>query len=326
VQAGQDADTALRGLNYIPDATYSTAPSRFLQSLPFVSRLLQYDFIVAQDNLLLGYAVSVCARLFQLKTRWIYVAMNSSVLMRRHAVHPVRLLLLKKFWASYSRIICLSSEQREDFIRLGIARERLAFIPFGVDAHFFQPTDVSHEENLIVSVGRDAGRDYRTLFQAAERTDHPFVVVATHKNIPPGLSVPANVSVLYDRSFTEIRDLYQRARLVVIASKDVYLLEGSDCSGQTVILDALAARKAVIATYRSWIADYFIPGEDLVVVEPGDPESLAQAINSLWNDVEKRKCLAASGHAKVVARYTTKNFAEALLKLMDSVVAQNRIS
>lgn len=321
VRAGQDADTSLHGFNHIPNAEYLVASPTSIWTLRLVPRLLRYDCIIAQDNFLLGYVVSFCVRLFRLKTRWLYVAIHSSTLIRRHAAHSMRLFLLKKFWASYARIICLSSEQLEDFVQLGIPREHLVFIPFGVDARFFRSTDTSHEEDLIVSVGRDAGRDYATLFKAAERTDHAFVVVAGYKNIPPDMSVPANVSVLYNRSLIEIRDLYARARLVVVASKDSSAVNnGSDCSGQTVILDALAAGKTVIATRRSWIADYFVPDHDLVVVEPNDPEALARAIDSLSRDAERRKHLAASGNAKVLARYTTNTFSDALRRLINSLV------
>ena len=320
MRTGKDADTVLHGMNHITGAEHFTVPPQSIRSLLFVPRLLQYDFVIAQDNFLLGYVVSLCSRVFHLKTRWLYTAVHSSTLMRRHATHPIRLFLFKKFWSSYACIICISSGQLEDFVRLGIPRERLVFVPFGVDARFFRSAAASRGEDLIVSAGRDAGRDYPTLFRAAERVEYPFIVVASHRNIPSGMPVPANVSVHYDRSLAELRDLYARARLVVVASKDASRADGSDCSGQTVILDALAVGKAVIATHRSWITDYFVPGQDLVVVPPNDPEVLAQAINSLWQDAEKRERLAASGHAKVVVQYTTKAFAGALEKLMDSLI------
>lgn len=316
VRKGESADTALRGMNHLPGSEYFTIPPKSLQALRFVPRLLAYDFVIAQDNLALGYLVSLCARMLGYKTRWIYIAMNSSTLIRRNAVRRTRLFLLKKFWASYARIICLSRDQLNDFVRLGIARERLVFVPFGVDARFFQSSNVPREEELIVSVGRDAGRDYATLFRAAEMSGHPFVVVAGRKNIPPDAAIPLNVSVLYDRSYAEIRALYGRARIVVVASKNSLVPDGSDCSGQTVILDALAAGKAVIATERSWINDYFVPGQDLEVVPPSDPEALSGAIESLWNDAEKRKQLSESGRNKVVTQYTTEKFAEGLLALI----------
>jgi len=320
MQAGHDADTALHGMNHLPNAEHLTVPPQSVRALWFVPRLFHYDFVIAQDNLLLGYIVSQCARIFRLKTRWLYIAMTSSTLMRRHAAHPIRLALLKRFWASYTRIICISSEQIEDFMRLGIPRERLVFVPFGVDIQFFKPSCVSSEEDIVVSVGRDAGRDYTTLFKAATCAEHSFVIVASKRNIPSDKPIPVNVSVLYDRPLTEVRELYARARFIVVPSKDITVPDGSDCSGQTVILDALAAGKAVIATNRAWITDYFIPGQDLVVVPPNDPKALVQAVDLLWHDTEKRKRIAASGHAKVVAHYTTKTFAEALRRLMNSLI------
>ena len=320
VQAENDADTPLHGMNHFAGVEYMTIHPQSIRAALFIPRLLRYDFIIAQDNFLLGFIVSHYARLCRLKTRWLYVAIHSSTLMRRHAAHPIRLFLLKHFWASYARIICISSLQLEDFVRLGIPREHLVCIPFGVDAPFFQRAGVSREEDLIVSVGRDAGRDYATLFKAAERSNYRCIVVAGRKNIPSGMPIPTNVSVLYNRSLVEVRDLYTRARLVVVASKDDNVPDGSDCSAQTVILDALAAGKAVIATRRSWIADYFIPNQDLIVVPPDDPEALAHAIDALSRDAEKRKHLAASGHGKVEAHYTTKIFATALLGVMDSII------
>ncbi|OGG40612.1 hypothetical protein A2118_02040 [Candidatus Kaiserbacteria bacterium GWA2_50_9] len=318
-RSGEGTDTALRGMNHIPGAEYLIAPRGLIWSLFLIPRLLRFDIVIAQDELFLGYVVSQCARMFRFKTKWLYITMTSSTLIRRHATHPVRLFLFKQFWASYSRIICLSSEQLEDLVQLGIAREHLVFVPFGIDAQFFQPASEPHEENLIVSVGRDAGRDYKTLFRAAEHTKHSFVVVASKRNIPLDISTPSNISVLYDQPLTEVRDLYAHAWLVVVPSKDASVSDGSDCSGQTVILDALAAGKAVIATRRSWIADYFVPGQDLVVIEPNDSEALARAINELWGDEGKQSRLAESGQAKVVAHYTTKAFAKALLLMIDSV-------
>ena len=328
IQKGQEADTGLRGLNYIPGARYASIGDypkesilsrlpRPMQAFFITMRLLRYDYVVAQDNLLLGYLISLYARVFRSRTRWVYVAMNSSVVMRRHAEHIIRRFLLAMFWKSYFCVICISSEQIADFLRLGIPRERLVFIPFGIDARFFERAD-GREEAYVASVGRDVGRDYKTLFDAAKRVPYQFSVIAGRTNIPVSVSIPENVSVRYDRNYVEVRDLYAHARLVVVASKSASERDGSDCSGQTVILDALAAGKAVIATSLPWITDYFVSGEDLIVVEPGDPDALARAIEALWRDDDKRTRLAASGRKKVLERYTTEHFAKSLCALMRS--------
>ena len=206
--------------------------------------------------------------------------------------------------------------QKRDFEVVGIAPAALAFIPFGIDADFYGAAE-TQEGAFILSVGRDAGRDYATLLEAARRTAHPFVIVASHKVLPPEVELPLNVSVRYNLPARVVRDLYARARLVVVASKAEDMPEGSDCSGQTVVLDALAAGKPVVATERSWIADYFEPGEDLSVVPACDPVSLAAAIELLWQDTGLAGRMAASGAAKVRSRYTTEAFARALRELIE---------
>lgn len=331
IACGENADTALRGANHIPEAEFidveatvrGMVPAWLYRLLPWQARsvvlyprMFAYDAVIAQDDLLLGYLVTMSARFFRTKTRWFCIVVNSSVLIRRHATHPLRLFALKSFWKSYARIICLSNEQLEDLVQIGIPREQLVFVPFGIDTDFYSTTEVANGGDYILSVGRDLGRDYQTLLEAAKRSTHPFIIVAAYKNLLQDTPLPVNVTVRYDLTLTEVRELYVRARMVVIASKELDALEGSDCSGQTVILDAMAAGRAVVTTERSWLKDYFTLGEDLVAVPSHDPESLAIEIERLWDSRADRERIAIAGRTRVQKNYTTKLFAEALKRVI----------
>jgi len=316
----QDADTALHGANFIEGADYITVIPKSIKSLFLIPRLLHYEFIITQDNVLLGYIISLCSRIFHTKTKWLYIAMNSSTLIRRHVNHPMRRFLLIKFWKSYARIICIATEQMKDFTKLGISPQRLIFIPFGIDIKFFNLKETVLEEDIIVSCGRDEGRDYQTLFKVAERTRYQFVVIASHKNIPLNTKIPKNVTVLYDKKLTEVRTLYARARIIIVVSKDIYIPDGSDCSGQTVVLEALAMGKPVIATNRPWINEYLISNKDIIVVKPNDTEALIHEIDFLWKSKETCERLKTSGYKKINLLYSTENFAIALCALMDSLI------
>jgi len=318
-EEGLEPDTALRGFNYMPNAeAINIAEAK--HPLLLVLRLLRYDFVVASDTLLLGYLVSILGRLKRHKTQWVYVAITSSTLMRRHAAHQTKLFLLKRFWKSYGYIICLSSNQRTDFLSAGVRAEKLEFIPIGIDAAFYdaarKKSAGESDGKFVLSVGRDAGRDYATLLEAARRSEYPFVIVASERILPRSTPLPENVAVHYNLSARAVRDLYAQARLVAVASKAEDVPEGSDCSGQTVVLDALATGKPVVATERSWIADYFVPGEDLSVVPASDPASLAAAIELLWQDSVLAEHMARSGCGKVHSRYTTEAFARQLGQIL----------
>lgn len=319
VRQGEDADTLLYGWNHIAGAEQHFLPQTLCAACS-IPHLLQYDVIVSQDHLLIGYLVSLVARLFRRNTKWIHISMTSSNMIRRHAHHPLRRILLRKFWRSYERIVCLSRVQLEDLARFGISRERLAFIPFGVDADFFRTTDAGSSGGSVVSVGRDFGRDYATLLEAVSGQDYPVIIVAGEKNISRGALIPPNVSVLYDRPLSEIRNIYAHAGVVAIISKNETVSDGSDCSGQIAILDALASGKTVITTRRSWIADYVVPGEDLFVVEPSDPDTLRTTIAKLLADSALRTRVAEAGRHKVCERYTTKIFGGAIAELAASLV------
>ncbi|HQU07452.1 MAG: hypothetical protein B7X04_00570 [Parcubacteria group bacterium 21-54-25] len=327
ISRGEDADTALRGLNYIDGAEYldveetvrSMLPAWVYRLLPWqmrsvvlFGRVRHYDVVFAQDDPVLGCLLSRLTR-----TRWVHIAINSSTLMRRHAKHPLRLALLKTFWRSFFRIVCISRAQLEDFAHRGISHKRLIFVPFGIDADFYANMDKSREESLILSVGRDLGRDYSTLIEAVKKSDRQFLIVTAHKNLPKETRLPSNVSVRYSLPLIQLRDLYARARLVVVASKDEREPVGSDCSGQTVILDAMAAGRPVIATDRAWIHDYFTVGKEILIVPPSDPKALTAAIERLWRDDALRESLARAGQKKVREKYTTRTFARALAMLIE---------
>lgn len=330
VMRGENADTALRGANHLPGADFLDVEAAVRAMLPhwaywflpwqmrsvlLLPRILAYDVVLSQDDLPLGYIVSQFSRLRRRKTKWISIAINTSILLRRHKHHVVRLRLLKAFWKSFAKIACLSRQQLEDLANAGVPRAKLVFVPFGVDADFYGIVAAEPGEDLILSVGRDLGRDYLTLLAAARRSDCPFVIVAAHKNLPADTLLPSNVTVQYNLPAKEVRSLYARACVVVVPSKRADVPDGSDCSGQTVILDAMAAGRPVIATERPWIADYFTQGEDLFIVSAGDDAALAAAIELLRQDTAMRKRLACSGHAKVQRQYTTRVLAQALYAL-----------
>jgi glycosyltransferase involved in cell wall biosynthesis len=314
VKNGTDADTNLRGFNHVPGAEQRTVPSGAFWSVFLIPTFLRYDAVITTDHPILGLLTMCVAWITGSRTKWFLIALNTSTLIRRFGPESFKLRVLGFCWKQASKIICISKEQIEDFVACDIPKEKLSYIPYGVDADYFKMKKSS--EDYIVSVGRDRGRDYETLLAVAEKCDHSFVIVASRNGVLPERNFPSNVEVRYDRPLSEIRELYRHARLAVVPSKDQALPEGSDCSGQTVILDALSAGLPVIATERSWIRDYFVPGVDLEVVKPADSNELSKEIETLWNDPERRQLLAQHGMEKVCLHYTTKQFAHAVLNLI----------
>lgn len=288
----------------LPRIVRALVPMSLIQ-LCFVPRLLRYDAVVASDGFLLGWAVSLFSR-----TKWIYVSVNSSVLIIRHAHHPLRTWLLRRAWRSFAAIVCLARQQREDLINFGITGKNIFLVHFGIDTNYFNG-DAAESGEVILSVGKDISRDYATLLTAARISGLPIEIVASRKNIPPDATIPENVTIRYDVPLHELRAVYARARFAVVSlfSKERF---GGDPSGQTVLLETLAMGRAVIATDREWLSEYLETGSDYLPVPPADPDALAKTMQKLWRDESLQKRLAEHGQRTVREKYSSRRFAEEL--------------
>ena len=334
VKRGELPDSGLRGANFFARRddwevdTIST--EHFEKSLPrfvrralpmsllqlfMVPRLLRYDVVIASDAFLLGALVSILGR-----TKWVYVVINSGVLIRRHARHPVRSALLRFCWSRFAAIVCLAELQQKELIRFGITPEQTSLIRFGIDTRYFSGSEGAVEGATIISIGKDISRDFVTLLAAAKLCSFPIEIFASRKNIPPDTAIPANVTVGYDALPLEgLRAAYARARFIVVSlfSEEAF---GGDPSGQTVVLEALAMGRAVLVTERSWLKEY-LRESDYLAVPPDDPAALAQAMETLWRDEPLRARLGTAGQETVRRLYSSERFASDLMALTERIMA-----
>ena len=112
---------------------------------------------------------------------------------------------------------------------------------------------------------------------------------------PTGL--PANVR-FSSPSLFELRDLYARSRFVVVPVKDVDYDAGS-----TVLTEAMAMGKAVIATRTPGLNGFFEHGVHGLFVPPGDPDTLRAAIARLTDDPEAER-MGQAARALVEERHS----------------------
>jgi len=333
VRRGELPDSGLRGANFFAERsdwqvdTIST--EHFEKSLPrfvrrvlpmsllqlcFVPRLLRYDAVIASDAFFLGALVSTLGR-----TRWIYVVINSGVLIRRHVRHPLRSALLRFCWSRFAAIVCLAEMQQKELIQFGIKPEKISLIRFGIDTRYFSGAVGTVEGATIISIGKDISRDYVTLLRAARLCSFPIEIFASRKNIPPDTEIPVNVTLGYDALLEGLRATYARARFIVVSLFPEQAF-GGDPSGQTVVLEALAMGRAVLVTERPWLKEY-LRDSDYLGVPAEDPAALAAAMEELWRNAPFRDGLGQAGQETVRRLYSSERFASNLMALTERVIA-----
>ena len=213
--------------------------------------------------------------------------------------HLVRRLLLR----TVSLVICSSSEEvayyREIF---GWPASKAAFVPFHTDARLLDVKPVEEEPPFVLSAGRSY-RDFAVLARAVAGTGIRTEVVCGRGG--PGLTeVPAEMRVIEEVPLADLMEKMRRATIVVLP-----LLPKRISTGQTVLLQAMALGKPVVATATAGTNDYIEPGHDGVLVPAGDAAAMREAIRMLWNDSTARARMAESARSRVANRHLPRHYA-----------------
>lgn len=234
--------------------------------------------------------------------------------------NPLKLRIISWLLRGAAAVVCLSNVQKrhleEQFYFL---RGKAFFVPLGVDTKYHQPV-YTGRKNYILSAGRDNGRDYKTVAEVArEMPEEEFHIVCSRRNLLGVKNIPANVKVFYDLPFAELAKKYREAKLMLLITHDDDFMDGSDCSGQTVLLDAFASGLPVIASRKKYLADYAEDGREAVFADFYDADDIAEKIKAL-DDAPTRDALARRARSAAETRFSTENMAAELARVFKSLI------
>ena len=183
--------------------------------------------------------------------------------------------------------ILTNSSAEVEFIarRFEIPQTKLRFVPMYTTIEHPESSPIN--EGYVLSIGRTL-RDLDTLLQAASHFHAPLILVIGKQDLLPE-KLPPHVQVLRDISLVESHEKLRRAAVVVIP-----LLPAERSTGQVVLFEAMALGKPVVATRVTGTQDYIRDGENGLLVEPGDANGMANAINRLLHDPEFSSKLSQS--------------------------------
>lgn len=332
---GLVADTQLLGLNYMSklgiDAEFSEWSiaeglrriSFNLVHLPYIFIVWRYDIVFICAGLPLVFLAKYLLRLKKPKFV-IYNTYLTNALKR----HPTGIIhfINKKAIEGIDCIVCTAHAQEKFLLEQGFDSSKIVVRSIGIDAGRFYNESIKDQSNqmevdrepYIISVGRDPGRDYKTLFEAVKGLSIK-VKVATKPTVVYGLDIPKNVEVLYNVPYEEMPALYHNALFAVVPLRDVEDPKGSDTSGQYGFLEPMASGRATIVSDKETVRDYLIHNENALLVKLGDPALLRSAIDKLLSDIELRKKLAQEGQKNVLERFTSERFARDLSDIFKTI-------
>lgn len=249
-------------------------------------------------------------------TRHVLVAHNLTTERRRAFQRRTRYL------QRFDRILVLSRAQ-ERYLRheAGVSSERVRFVFDKVDHRFFTPQSDDDGDGYLLTVGQEQ-RDYPTFLAAARHLGLPAVIVPSSLWNPAEnfsrQALPPHVSIRRDLSFSALRDLYDRASLVVVPLHPGIIY----AAGVNAVLEAMAMRKPLIVSAIPGLDGYLDDGVTARLVPPEDPSTLASVVHELLADRTEARRLADNARAVVEGGRNLDTYVQAVVDTTRQVFEQ----
>jgi glycosyltransferase involved in cell wall biosynthesis len=289
------------------------------RSLEHVARVLratkEYD-VVLSDGEHVGIPLALAMQAVRADTPHVMIG---------HNLHtPAKRLVLRGLPVArrLDRVLVHSNHQVASILSgVGLPAQKLAVVPYGIDATFWSAPHPGEEPGVVASAGREH-RDYRTLVAAVPAgaklviADHsPFTPHATRRDPD---TWPTDVErVALDAP--GLRDLYGRASVVVVP-----VIESTMPAGITTLLEAMSMGKAIVVTESTELRGVVEHGESGLTVRPGDVTGMRAAIAELLASPSKRRRLGERARQVALERYDVDVYSGALAQHLSEVVAARR--
>jgi len=215
------------------------------------------------------------------------------------------------------RLIGVSQATVDDLVRLGVApRERFRVLPLGLDLAPLAAIDqalrvrsraelgVEPEDVLLVFVGRVVPIKrlevlLRALAQTRESGRRLRLALVGDGEERPGLErLAAELGISDDVFFLG----YRRELQPVFAAADVAVLSSDNEGTPVSLIEAAAAGLPAVATDVGGVHEV-VSEETGVLVPPGDPAALGNALAAIAGDEDRRRRFGAAARRRALERY-----------------------
>jgi glycosyltransferase involved in cell wall biosynthesis len=218
-------------------------------------------------------------------------------------------------------IVCIGRDLEREALRAGMPRERVHYLPHGVDLQRFRPAEPGERDRLRSEIGWPVDRrivlfvgrlsqekgvlDLLDAWRLANRSDAILALVG-----------PDMVGHRWDagvpgRAFVTAHGLTDRVRFEGPAADPAPFYRAADVFVQpshfealgNTALEAMASGLAVVASGVGGLGDFCVDGANALIHEPRSPRSLADALARMLDDAALRERLAKAGLQTVTERF-----------------------
>lgn len=187
------------------------------------------------------------------------------------------------------------------------------FIPDDIVLDEIPPTAPAAPLLFVGDMGLDKG--VPTLLEAYRLLEDPPPLVLAGRSSPGAdWQLPDGVSWLGELPHDRVLELFRSARAVVVPS-----VWSDPCP--TVVLEAMAAGRPVVAAASGGIVDMVVDGVTGFLVPPGDAPALARAMDSVLSDPHRGRAFGAAGRDRA-REFTVSAVVERIERMYAGAIAK----
>ena len=236
-------------------------------------------------------------------------AWGSDVVPRDGSIHPRWRLLLDRYALGGADIVTTTSRFMGSWIAaIGPSDLDLRTVPFGVDTSHFTPVATSGDGTTFgIAKSLEPRYGIETALQAFARVrsvvDGASLLIAGEGRLRADLeAVTAALGIEDAVRFLgrlEVVEMPEFMRSIDVLINPTVVPE----SFGVVVLEGSAAALPVVSTDVGGVREVCVPNETAILVPPGDPTAMADALVSLASEPDQRSRLGAAGRRFVAEHF-----------------------
>ena len=218
---------------------------------------------------------------------------------RVRTTHRLLSPLWKKVTGAAAAIVCPSEVLKEMVQKRGV-RDRVFVIPNGIDPERFEDREKQKRILVVTRIVKRKGiQFFLEAIRGAEFDYEIHIVGDGHylpklKKIARGARVPIKFWGRLPNDSRELTELYE--------TSSIYVLPSESENFPIVLLEAMAARNAVITSYGTGCQE--VVGDTAVLVEPKNPAGIRDALLPLIEDPERCRALGRAARSRVEENFS----------------------
>jgi len=258
------------------------------------------------------------------------LATNHSIFLAydfRFLWNTISLILPTRYYLQYSQAVVSISKAADLFVESIMGSDFKAkryVIPGGVDSNKFTPPEKEPEDDIVLFIGRLVYRKglhvlIKAFSRIASKRDIKLYVIGKGYMEIPARILAKTYGVDNKIHFLGVipehikPNIYRKAKIVVVPS--IF----NESLG-IVALEAMASGRPVIASNVGGLSELIVNGETGLLVEPGDEDSIGEAIEKLLEDKNLRLKLGNNARKIIEEKYSWDVVVDKIIRVYEELL------